>query len=53
MLACCGFLAMGPCAVDSWSLAVNPGVHGRDAFIGVELDLGTFDVVLPLSLLVD
>lgn len=53
MLACCGFLAMGPCTVDSWNLAVNPGVHGRNAFVGVELDLGGFDLVLPLSLLVD
>lgn len=48
ILACSTVLAAGPCAVESWSVAVAPGLGDRESFIGVELDFGDMDLVLPL-----
>jgi len=41
-------LAVGPCLLDSWNVAVNPGFGSRDPFIGVRLDFGEIDFVVPV-----
>lgn len=48
ILACATALAAGPCILDSWSLAIDPGIDDGASFIGVDLDFGNFDLVLPL-----
>jgi hypothetical protein len=48
ILACTTMFAAGPCTLESWNLAVNPGVGDMEAFVGVELDFGGLDVVVPL-----
>ena len=56
ILAILGFTTMfatGPCMLESWNLAVNSGIGDREAFIGVELDFGGLDLVVPLVFLED
>lgn len=47
-LTCACMLTVGSCLPDSWSVAVNPGFGDANAFVGVELDFGDLDVVVPL-----
>jgi len=53
VLACSTALMAGPCALESWSVAVDPGVGDRESFLGVELDFGDLDLVLPIIPLED
>ncbi len=48
ILACSTVLAAGPCAIQEWSVVVDPGLGDRESFIGVELDFGNLDLVLSL-----
>jgi len=48
VLACSTVLAAGPCTLDSWNVAIAPGIGGDASFIGVDLDFGELDLVLPL-----
>ena len=47
-LTCSCFLTVGSCSLDSWSLAVNPGLGGADPFVGVNLDFGDTNLVVPI-----
>jgi len=53
ILGCTTMFAAGPCMLESWNLAVNPGVGDREAFVGVELDFGDLDLVVPIVFLED
>jgi len=53
-LACSAVLMVGPCTgLESWNIAVNPGFGDREPFVGIDLDFGAVDFVIPLSLLGD
>ncbi len=49
IFVCSALLAVGPCTLESMSLAVDPGFGDRDAFVGVEFDFGDLDFVVPLA----
>ena len=48
IFACNIMLLAGPCTLDSWNLAINPGVGDTKTFVGVELEFGDFDFVVPI-----
>jgi len=48
MLACTSVLMAGPCAVESWNIAINPGMGDTEPYLGVDLDFGDIDFVLPI-----
>ena len=49
MLVCSALLAVGPCTLNELSLAVDPGFGDRDGFVGIELDFGKLDFVIPIA----
>lgn len=51
---CSAMLVVGPCTgLESWNIAVSPGIGDREPFVGIDLDFGAIDFVIPLSLLVN
>ena len=48
VLTCSVVLIVGPCSLESWNIAVSPGFGDRESFIGVELDFGDLDFVVPV-----
>lgn len=54
LLATCPLLMAGPCAIESWNLALGPVFSGDTAYAGVELEFANgFDFVVPLVRLGD
>lgn len=47
-LMCSATLFVAPCALESWSIAVDPGAGDSNAYVGVNLDFGTWDFVVPI-----
>ncbi len=51
ILGCTMMFTAGPCTLESWNIAVNSGIGDREAFVGVELDFGGLDLVVPIVFL--
>lgn len=51
VLACGAMLMAGPCSFESWNIAVRPGIGHRDSVLGIQLDFGDVDFVIPLTTL--
>jgi len=54
VFACTVALAVGPCGVDSWNLAIGPVINGETLYGGVELEFSNgFDLIIPVTPLGD